>query len=64
MLNIISQQRDIDKIYLHAKDPYEAKYQLLIAKRESVDIMYFNNSEAFIEYPNNANDKNIEKYQK
>ena len=24
--NLISQQPDIDKIYLHAKDPYEAKY--------------------------------------
>ena len=23
--NLISQQPDIDKIYLHAKDPYEAK---------------------------------------
>ena len=28
--NLISQQPDIDKIYLYAIDPYEAKYQLLI----------------------------------
>ena len=29
LLNLIINQRDIDKIYLYAKDPYEAKYQLL-----------------------------------
>ena len=28
-------QPDIDKIYLYAKVPYEAKYQFLINKRES-----------------------------
>ena len=25
LLNLIENQSDIDKIYLHAKDPYEAK---------------------------------------
>ena len=25
LFNLISQQQNIDKIYLHAKDPYEAK---------------------------------------
>ena len=30
----MTNQPDIDKIYLHAKDPYEAKYQYLINKRE------------------------------
>ena len=30
LLNLINHQPDIDKIYLYAKDPYEAKYQLLI----------------------------------
>ena len=30
LLNLIENQPDIDKIYLHAKDPYEAKYQYLI----------------------------------
>ena len=25
LFNVISQQADIDKIYLYAKDPYEAK---------------------------------------
>ena len=32
LLNLIENQPDIDKIYLHAKDPYEAKYQYLIKK--------------------------------
>ena len=26
-LNLINNQLDIDKIFLYAKDPYEAKYQ-------------------------------------
>ena len=34
LFNLISQHSDIDKIYLYAKGPYEAKYQLLINKRE------------------------------
>ena len=29
------QSADIDKIYLYPKDPYKAKYQYLINKRES-----------------------------
>ena len=35
-LHLINQQRDIDKIYLYAKDPYKAKYQFLINKRKSM----------------------------
>ena len=30
LLNLINNQPDINKIYLYAKDPYEAKYQFLI----------------------------------
>ena len=30
LLNLIENQPEIDKIYLHAKDPYETKYQYLI----------------------------------
>ena len=30
LLNLIENQPDIDKIYLYAKDSYEAKYQYLI----------------------------------
>ena len=33
LFNLINQQPDIDKIYLHAKDPYEANYQFLINNR-------------------------------
>ena len=47
LLNLINYQPDIDKIYLLAKDPYEAKYQLLINKRESAELKYFNNRKAF-----------------
>ena len=32
LFNLISQQPAIDKIYLYAKDPYEAKYKFLIKK--------------------------------
>ena len=34
LLTLMNNQPDIDKIYLYAKDPYEAKYQFLINKRE------------------------------
>ena len=64
MLNLINNEPDIDKIYLSAKDPYKAKYQFLINKRESADLKYFNLSKAFIEYSNDMDDvyKNIEDY--
>ena len=35
LFNLINQKPDIDKIYLYAKYPFEAKYQVLI-KREKV----------------------------
>ena len=38
LLNLINNQPDIDKIYLYAKDPYKAKYQYLINKREKVGL--------------------------
>ena len=34
LLNLIANQLYIDKIYLYAKGPYEAKYQYLVNKRE------------------------------
>ena len=49
LLNLIENQPDIDKIYLYAKDPYEAKYQYLINRREGVGIDRFNNPKDFIE---------------
>ena len=42
LLNSIEIQPDIDKIFLYAKDPYEAKYQYLVNKRESVGINHVN----------------------
>ena len=49
LFNRISQQQDIDKICLYAKDPDEAKYQFLINKRKSIDLNPLNDSKAFIE---------------
>ena len=62
LFNLINEEPDIDKIYLYAKDPYEAKYQFLINKRESTGLKHFNDSKAFIEYSNDMDDiyKNIE----
>ena len=64
LLNLINNQADIDKIYLYAKDPYEAKYQYLINKREKVGQNYFDDPKVFREYSNDMQDvyKNIEDY--
>ena len=48
--NALINQPDIDKIHLHASDPYEAKSPFLINKRESTGLKHFNNPKAFIEY--------------
>ena len=63
-LLLLNHELDIDKIYWYVKDPYKAKYQLLINKRESTGLMYLNVSKAFIEYSNDMDDsyKNIEEY--
>ena len=55
LLNLINNQPDIDKIYLYAKDPYEAKYQYLIKKREKVGLDHFDDPKAFVH-------KNIDDY--
>ena len=64
LLNLIKNLLDIDEIYLYAKDPYEAKYQCLINKREKVGLDRFNDPRAFIEYSNHMQDvyRNIEDY--
>ena len=64
LLNLIENQPDIEKIYLHAKDPHEAKYQYLIKIREKVGIDHHNDPRAYIEYSNNMHDvyKNINYY--
>ena len=57
LFNLISQQPDIDKNYLYAKDPYNAK-------RENIGSKYLNDSKAFIELSNNMGNtcKNIGEY--
>ena len=48
LFNLINKEPDIDKIYLSAKDPHEAKYQFLINKRESTGLKHLNDSKSFI----------------
>ena len=62
LLNLINNQPDIDKIYLYAKDPYEAKYQYLVSKCKKVGLHDYDDPMAFIEYSNDMQDiyKNIE----
>ena len=64
LFSLINQQPDIDKTYLHAKHPYEAKYQFLTNERENTVVKHFNDSKAFIQYSNDMDDiyKSIEKY--
>ena len=64
LLNLINNRLDIDKIYLYAKDPCEAKYQYLINKCEKVRLDHFNDPKAFMIYSNDMKDvyKNIENY--
>ena len=63
-MNLTNNQPDIDKIYLYAKDPYEAKYQYLIKKKEKVGLNHFNDLKVFMEYSNEMQDvyKNMEDY--
>ena len=48
LFNLLSPQPDTDKIYLYAKDLYEAKYHLLINKRKSTGLKHVNDSKAYI----------------
>ena len=50
LLSLINNQPNIDKIYLHAKDPHEAKYQYLINKHKKVGLNHYDDSKAFLEY--------------
>ena len=57
--NLIIQQPDTDKIYLYAKDPYEAKCQFLISKPKRTGLKHFNDSKVFIESSNDMDDIKI-----
>ena len=48
LLNSISQQDDIDNIYLYEKDLKEAKYEFLIKRREDAEAKHLNDPNAFI----------------
>ena len=47
---------------MYTEDPFEAKYQFVINKRESTGLKHFNDPKAFIEYSNDMQDvyKNID----
>ena len=63
LLNLINNDPDIDQFYYCAKDPYEAKYQLLLNKRKK-GLKHLNDLKAFIEHSNDMDDihENIEEY--
>ena len=56
LLHLINEQKDIDKIYLYAKDLSEPKYEYLIKNRENEGIKHLNDLKAFIECSNTMND--------
>ena len=62
--DLINEQKDIDKIYLYAKDLSEPKYEFLSKNRENTAIKHLNDSNAFIECSNTMDDiyKNIYEY--
>ena len=64
LVNLMNEQRDIDKIYLYAKDLSKLKHEYLIKNHENVVIKHVNDGSAFIEYSNMMDDvyKNIDDY--
>ena len=64
LLNLKSNQSDIDKIYLYTKDLHEAKYHFLINKWKSAGLEHFDDPKAFIGYSYDMQGvyKNIEEY--
>ena len=67
LLKLIKEQNnrdDIDKIYLHAKDLSQPKYEYLIKKRENAGIKLYNDPNAFIACSDTMDDvyENIDDY--
>ena len=64
LLNLINEQRDIDKIYLYPEDLSECLYEYLIKNRENTGIKHVNDVNAFIECSNTMDDtyKSINDY--
>ena len=56
--------KETDKIYLHAKDLSESKYEHLFRNRENAGIKHLNDLKAFIDCSNTMNDvyENIDLY--
>ena len=47
---------DIDKIYLYVKDPFESKCQLLINRRQKVEIKVLKDPKALMDYSQTNDD--------
>ena len=64
LLNLINEQRDMDKIYLYAKDLGESKYEHLIKNRKNAGVKHLNDAKVFIDCSNTMNDvyENIDLY--
>ena len=64
LLNLISQQDDIHKIYLYAKHLSELNYEFLIKKCEDPGIKHLNDANAFIQCSNTMDGifENIDEY--
>ena len=56
MFNLINEQKDIDNIYLYAKDLREPKYEYLIKNHENAGMKHVNYGNAFIECSNTMDD--------
>ena len=56
LLNLMNYKSYTNKVYLYAKDTYEAKHQLLINKLEGVGPEKQNDSKAFFVYSDDKND--------
>ena len=59
LFNLMIRQPDVRKIYLFAKDPYKAKYRLLINNCKGVGLQEYNDYKAFIEYSTDVDDMKI-----
>ena len=64
LINLTNEKKDINKIYLYAKDLSEFKYQLLIERRKNTVITHFNDPNAFVKCSNTMDDvyENIDDY--
>ena len=56
LLNLINHEPDIEKNYLYAKYPYEAKHQFLIEKREIMGLKYLDELKFSFEFSSNMED--------